>query len=72
LPPPEVSELKFMHHELPKFDVEKQPQKPKPEDHPDQRNLFEETPIDLDESLNDKPDDDQEDGFLGSLGDDLK
>ncbi len=71
LPPPKVSELKFTTHELPKFDIENPPKKTGPKDNTDQGNLFEETPKDLDEGLNDKPEDDQEDGFLGSLGDNL-
>ena len=73
MPPPEIPVLKFTHHDLPRFNVEKRPQKPKPEDNLDQRNLFEAPLQDLDEGLDDKPErDGQNDEYLGLLGDDLK
>jgi len=74
LPPPEVSELKFTTHALPTFDIGKKQQKSKQENNDlNQGSLFKEAPKDLGDSLDDKPDDDDhEDDFFGSLGDDLK
>ncbi len=72
MPPPEIPELEFIPHELPKFNVGEKQQNPKRKDDPDQGNLFKKTAKELGDDLDDKPDkDDREDGFPKQLDDDL-